>query len=232
MIFSGGTIRGLDLAPGEVMLIRDIDDLVSPPGGSSSSRPPIPVTIRDHLTMGEASVLQLPFEADTWDSVISFEPGIPVELGGTLELSFANDVDATTQVGRTLQVFDWTGVEPAGAFHVSGQYLWDLSNLYSTGDVRLTGTGAAADNDGSGKVDQGDLDLVLLNWGTEFLDAPALGWANDLPVGPVDQGELDKVLLNWGSTPGSLSSASVPEPTALAIMLILLLAIATARRPR
>ena len=29
------------------------------------------------------------FDADAWDSTISFAPGIPVTLGGTLELTFA-----------------------------------------------------------------------------------------------------------------------------------------------
>jgi hypothetical protein len=32
------------------------------------------------------------FEADACDSTISFEPGIPVELGGTLDLAFADGV--------------------------------------------------------------------------------------------------------------------------------------------
>lgn len=49
------------------------------------------------------------------------------------------------------------------------------------------------DFDGSGRVDQADLDFVLLNWGL------------------VDQEELDAVLLTWGhSTP--LAASAIPEP--------------------
>ena len=39
--------------------------------------------------MSEGGSLQLLFDADAWDSTISFQPGIPVTLGGNLELSFA-----------------------------------------------------------------------------------------------------------------------------------------------
>jgi hypothetical protein len=78
------------------------------------------------------------FEADAWDSTISFVPGIPVTLSGTLELGFAADVNLASQVGRTLDLFDWTGVTPTGAFAISSPYAWDLSNLYATGEVTLT----------------------------------------------------------------------------------------------
>ena len=99
---------------------------------------PIPITVQDHMTMGDGGVLQLLFDADPWDSTISFQPGIPVTLGGTLELMFATDVDVASQVGRTFDVFDWTGVNPTGQFQFASPYAWDLSNLYTTGEVTLT----------------------------------------------------------------------------------------------
>jgi hypothetical protein len=76
-------------------------------------------------------------EADAWDSVITFEPGIPVTLGGTLELTFADGVDVAAQVGRTLRIFDWTGVAPTGEFEIRSPYVWDRTNLYTTGEVTL-----------------------------------------------------------------------------------------------
>jgi hypothetical protein len=88
--------------------------------------------------MGPGGTLRMVFEADAWDSTISFAPGIPVALGGTLELTFADDVNLASQIGRTLKVFDWTGITPTGAFAVSSPYAWDLSNLYTTGQVTLT----------------------------------------------------------------------------------------------
>ncbi len=72
------------------------------------------------------------------DSTISFAPGIPVTLGGTLELTFADGVNLASQLGRTLRLFDWTGVAPVGAFAVSSPYRWNLANVYATGEVTLT----------------------------------------------------------------------------------------------
>ena len=88
--------------------------------------------------MDATGTLRLVFDADPWDSTISFAPGIPVTLGGTLELTFAPGVDVATQSGRTIDLFDWTGVTPTGAFTVSSPYTWNLSNLYTTGEVTLT----------------------------------------------------------------------------------------------
>jgi CubicO group peptidase (beta-lactamase class C family) len=82
--------------------------------------------------------LRMVFEADAWDSTISFAPGIPVTLGGTLELTFAADMNLASQVGRMFDLFDWIGVTPTGAFVVNSPYRWDLTNLYTTGEVTLT----------------------------------------------------------------------------------------------
>jgi uncharacterized protein YjbI with pentapeptide repeats len=137
-ILPDGKIAGLELGVGERMLVRDYDGLADP---SSKwwlePHPPIPVSIEDRLTMGEDSVLQLQFDSDPWDSLISFQPGIPVQLGGALELTFAAGVDSAKQVGRTLRIFDWTGVSPSGQFAIRSPYLWDTTNLYTSGEVRL-----------------------------------------------------------------------------------------------
>jgi hypothetical protein len=76
----------------------------------------------------------------------------------------------------------------------------------------------------NGTVEQADLDLVLLNWGSELAEAAAVGWTNDLPMGSIDQGELDKVLLNWGQS-SSVGAASVPEPATWLTMLVALAAL-------
>jgi hypothetical protein len=81
--------------------------------------------------------LRIVFEADAWDSTISFAPGIPVTLGGARELTFAAEVNLASQVGRTFHLFNSTGVAPTGAFAVSSPYAWNLSNLYATGQVTL-----------------------------------------------------------------------------------------------
>jgi hypothetical protein len=91
------------------------------------------------------------------------------------------------------------------------------------------------DYNDNGTVEQGDLDLVLLNWGQPGTPG---GWVNDLPQGNIDQAELDGVLLNWGDTAAALGSAgAVPEPATLlmatlAIVVICLGKLASSGAPR
>ena len=108
-----------------------------PVNGTPTPLSPIPITLGRHLSMGPGGKLRMVFEADAWDSTISFVSGIPVMLGGALELTFAADVNLASQVGRTFDLFDWTGAHPIGAFANSSPYAWDLSNLYTTGEVTL-----------------------------------------------------------------------------------------------
>ncbi len=98
---------------------------------------------------------------------------------------------------------------------------------WSDAFVQLVG-----DYNGNGQVEQGDLDLVLQNWGddTDAAGVPA-GWVNDLPDGLIDQGELDGVLLNWGATAvPSFGEASVPEPGAGVLSMLIGAVLAVRRR--
>jgi hypothetical protein len=77
----------------------------------------------------------------------------------------------------------------------------------------------AGDFNSNGIVEQGDLDLVLLNWGAAA-DPPPADWTDSFPSGRIDQDELDEVLLHWGNERVSqLGLATVPEPSALTIVL-------------
>jgi cyclophilin family peptidyl-prolyl cis-trans isomerase len=90
----------------------------------------------------------------------------------------------------------------------------EKEHLILVNDVLVLPGGVEGDYNANGRVEQGDLDLVLLNWGEDAAPLPA-GWFQDLPSGTVDQSELDGVLLNWGSAAASaapLASTSVPEP--------------------
>jgi hypothetical protein len=70
--------------------------------------------------------------------LISFaEPYIPVQLGGALELMFADDVDLASQIDRTLRIFNWSDVSPSGRFEIRSPYVWDTTYLYTTGEVKL-----------------------------------------------------------------------------------------------
>jgi len=137
LIRPDGHISGLDLDVGGMLVVRDYDG--KPTTSSSGLNGPIPITVDQHFAMGAGGTLQMLFESDAWDSTISFAAGIPVTLGGTLELAFADGTNLASQVGRTFHLFDWTGVASPGAFTVASPYVWNLSNLYTTGEVTLAG---------------------------------------------------------------------------------------------
>jgi hypothetical protein len=130
LIYPSGHIAGVQLGAGQALTVRDYDGRRNYPIG------PVPITVGQHFT-NTGGTLRLVFEADDWNSTISFDAGIPVALGGTLELTFTEGVSLASQIGRTFDLFDWTGVNPAGAFRVASPYAWDLSNLYNTGEVTL-----------------------------------------------------------------------------------------------
>jgi uncharacterized protein YjbI with pentapeptide repeats len=136
-IWPGGHVAGIDLDAGGLLVVRDYDGNPNNPVYPHEPIPPIPITVDQQFAMGPRGTLRMVFEADEWDSTISFAPGIPVTLGGTLELTFAAGVNLASQVGRTFDLFDWTGVSPTGAFAVASPYAWDLSSLYTTGEVML-----------------------------------------------------------------------------------------------
>jgi uncharacterized protein YjbI with pentapeptide repeats len=156
LIRPDGTVISLSVAEGDRFLVRDYD------GDPIRQLPPLPVSVEDSASFSAGGVLQLNFETDAWDSLISFEPGTLVELGGTLEFTFADDVDVVSQIGRTISIFDWSGVDPTGAFTVSSRYPWDVTQLYTTGEVTLLLPG---DTNGDGVVSIKDFNNVVNNFG-------------------------------------------------------------------
>jgi uncharacterized protein YjbI with pentapeptide repeats len=135
-IHPDGEIFGLglgDLFP--VWLPRDlvVRDIVPLPWPGS-------IYVTQQFRVMPGGTLRLVFDDDGWGSLISLFTS-DIELGGTLELTFAPDVDVASQVGMTFDLFDWNGhySESAGMFHVVSPYKWDLSKLYTTGEVRLLG---------------------------------------------------------------------------------------------
>lgn len=134
MIRANGQIDGLSLGTGDVMLIRDHDGRPNPFGPPA---PPVAISIRQRMEIPPGSTLRMIASDDAWGSLISFQAGIPVQLGGTLQLSLEGSVDPAQFVGRSFRLFDWTGVSPAGTFQVSSPYVWDTSRLYTTGEVAL-----------------------------------------------------------------------------------------------
>jgi len=136
-----------------------------------------------------------------------------VALGGTLELTFADNVSLASQIGRTFDVFDWTGVSPTGAFAVDSPYVWDLSNLYTSGDVTFLSTaGLPGDFNGDNVVDAGDYVVWRKGLGTTYTQAAFNVWRGNFGA-----------ILGGGST----LSPTVPEPCSFMLATVGALGLAT-----
>ena len=130
-IHPDGTLYGLNLVAGDSMRLWDYDDDT-----------PLPIHVIDQLDLDATATLKIVVEDSHWGSTLNFEAGIPVNLDGTLDLCVAPDETAnlTSLIGSSYQLFDWTGVTPAGTFAqiTTGDGLvWDTSQLYTTGMVTL-----------------------------------------------------------------------------------------------
>jgi hypothetical protein len=103
-------------------------------------------------------------------------------------------------------------------------------------DILFSGNGITpphppGDYNANGLVEQSDLNLVLLNWGTNATMPPA-NWIAHLPSGAIDQDELDGVLLNWGDMAVTAipSPDAVPEAQTIALALVSIVALVAARK--
>ncbi|CAN0451920.1 unnamed protein product, partial [Ectocarpus fasciculatus] len=112
-------------------------------------------------------------------------------------------------------------------------YSLDRDNAVTLADVDVLVTNLLGslfgDANLDGAIEQGDLDAVLNNWGSQVA-----GWATGDYNGDqtVNQADLDVVLNGWGDTVApNLAGFAVPEPaTALAILLLPLATHRTRRR--
>lgn len=172
----------------------------------------------------------MPPRRQPWgSSSISFAPDIPVALGSTLDLTFAPGVDVATQSGRTIDLFDWTGVTPTGAFTVSSPYTWNLSNLYTTGEVTLAAAPSLpSDYNSDGTVDAADYVLWRKTLGQTGAGLAADGNGN----GEIDPGDYTLWRANFGRTGGSgtFTYVTVPESTTLAMLVVGMLALLSCRQ--
>ncbi|QDT70173.1 hypothetical protein MalM25_31190 [Planctomycetes bacterium MalM25] len=110
-----------------------------------------------------------------------------------------------------------------GVGNGGNEYLSFDDILLSEGDDTMVLEG---DFDGNGSVGDGDLTLLLSNWGQAVPPVPA-GWDGFQPTAPgVGDDELTALLNNWGS---SASGVAVPEPTA-ALLAVLAMGAFAARR--
>jgi hypothetical protein len=194
----------------------------NPRDGSRIEFLPDPTASRD------VDVINDLFEAGAvFDEIAAYQPVLwPDGFTGLLPTVIVNmmsqDAILDTSLPQSLELEDWPNATitfgdliplllgPFPGVPLPSQVTALIETLTPVAVSALPG-----DFNGSGVVEQADLDLVLLNWGTDASSAPAI-WTNDLPSGVVDQDELDRVLLGWGNTTMSTARTpgAVPEPQA------------------
>jgi hypothetical protein len=143
-----------------------------------------------------------------------------VSIGGALELSVDPSVSIRSLVGTSmLRLFNWTGATRTGAFTITsdgiiGLGCWNVSNLYTTGNVTLTILDGDANLDG--KVDINDLTVVLAHY-----NQTGMTWTQGefTGSGTVDINDLTIVLADYGQSAGAAAGVgAVPEPGTLALL--------------
>jgi hypothetical protein len=107
-------------------------------------------------------------------------------------------------------------------FQTIGPNVW-VTDVAPFGIVEIEAIGSVitGDYDDSGAVGQGDLNLVLQNWGVTPPPVPT-GWINEQPADGViiGQSNLNGVLQNWGNTSSVASVGAVPEPSSLLLLIV------------
>ena len=117
------------------------------------------------FTVSDGSNLELAWDVLPSRTTITFPADVAPSLGGTLTISL--DPARVFPVGRTRQLFDWgQPLEPSNRFdriEVPRGTQWDLSQLYTTGEVVLLGVTPfePGDTDKDFDFDQADIVQVL-----------------------------------------------------------------------
>jgi hypothetical protein len=192
LINPDGSINGLSLSNGQTLVVRNY---------TASS---IPIKVHTSMTMGTNGTLQVVLDGNAWGSTISFDAGIPVALGGTLDVTLAPGVTPASLLATPVQLFNWTGVTPAGTFawqddQAATGYVWDISQLYSTGAVTLYSGG---DTNHDGVLNSLDIDAIYQHftvapssyqgtWPRSLLTwTPALAQYDPAGLGSVSQADV------------------------------------------
>ena len=137
-IMPDGHIQGLTLTAGEQLTVRDYPH--------NDEQRDIRVIVRDSMLMDREATLKLMLkwdEDDPW-TPISFASGTAVLLSGRMELSFGAGgvpyLGEDHKGGLTFEMFDWRGASVNGSFAeiiTPSGTTWDLSRLYTAGEVTL-----------------------------------------------------------------------------------------------
>ena len=144
-IMPDGTLSRLRIDQGEVLTIRSAPELISleeppqqPPRAIAPEAAIAPfIKLPDHIATIDGT-LEILLDDLEWESTLAFDPRASVNISGTLRLDFDELTNPISSVGRTFDLFNWPLIVN-GTFDIvtHPKHTWDLSNLYSTGEVRL-----------------------------------------------------------------------------------------------
>jgi uncharacterized protein YjbI with pentapeptide repeats len=116
---------GMHLASGDELAIRNYN---------------MAITDNGSWKMDEGSKLKMVLEGD-WRSIMNVGDGVVPDLGGTLELAFAEGIDPASLIGTEFRLFNWNGrLTASDSFHsliFAPGTSWDTSRLYTDGIVTL-----------------------------------------------------------------------------------------------
>ncbi|MEM9753214.1 MAG: choice-of-anchor tandem repeat NxxGxxAF-containing protein [Planctomycetota bacterium] len=157
-------------------------------------------------------------DAGIWATDIDGAPALIVRKGDLFDVDSDPDHEDLRVVESFNSVLRASGNEDGqhSGFNDKGQLVFALNFTDGTSGIFVANTlsalsGMTGDYDESGLVEQGDLNLVLNNWGSQrtFNDGTTTFATNN-----VDQEELNAVLNNWGASaaPSFAGFESVPEP--------------------
>ncbi|MEM1026823.1 MAG: hypothetical protein AAGJ38_01945 [Planctomycetota bacterium] len=137
---------------------------------------------------------------------------LSIPLGSGSESEFVTTFGFTNG-GDGLQNFDLSQMQIQAGDDV-GVLNIEIANVSI---IEAAIAGLLGDFDNSGAVEQGDLNLVLTNWGSDRTFEDPGGTAFDTLT--VDQEELNLVLTNWGSSAApSFEGSTVPEPALIGVV--------------
>jgi uncharacterized protein YjbI with pentapeptide repeats len=121
-----GKVEGLNLLAGDTLIVRNCD---------------LGITVQTAMTFDPAAVIEFRLDNGVWGSTLTPATGVVPDLGGTLQLSFAEGVDPALLVGKTFDLFNWADPLDAGNrfddVRSEPWASWDLGALYTTGEVTL-----------------------------------------------------------------------------------------------
>jgi len=156
--------------------------------------------------------------SDSQGAWVAVDPNAEADMnaGGSFVVQTAsNDITGgEPSDGAFLRAWNWDTAATSISFRTQMSFD-DALTMQEIAVIPNVGAPPATpgDYDGNNMVDPDDLNLVLFNWN---MTSP-VDWTTNVPSGLVGIDELNAVLFNWGN---SQSIATVPEPSALTLLLL------------